>query len=215
MEGSQETPAASALTAPLTNALACLWGAAAAYILCCSLLITHRYGYALAALVPLIAAWATLERKRWGRMALTGLSMITACPFIFLLAEFAALHSQAQPKKFTLGSGVRDIAALYDISATAGFGLVVLAVVTWLWMLRRQVKNEFNQHKKNTLANAQRAIATVLVCCWGGAVALTPLVTGGRDSDSNGRPTAASPRHGGRGHGYTSGHRVTRRTPAP
>ena len=213
MEGSQKTlPSASVYTAPLINTLACLWGAASAYILCCSLLVTHKILFALAALVPLIAAWATLERKRWGRMALMGLSLTTVGVFAFGLGVFMASLDHVQPQVRSVSNSLRDLAALYDISAAAIFGLVVLAAVTGMWMLRREVKAEFNENKKGALAGAQRVIAGVLVCCWGAAIAYTPLtLTDSRESASMGRSVKAGPRHVGRNAGRHTGRRAANR----
>ena len=64
--GSTQTPRLS------TTLLALAWGITSAYILFYSLLISHNIRPCLAALVPLVITWATLERKRWGRLALLG-----------------------------------------------------------------------------------------------------------------------------------------------
>ena len=211
MEGSRKTrQSASAYTAPLINALACLWGAAAAYILCCSLLVTHKAVFALAALVPLVAAWATLERKRWGRMALMGLSLTTVGVFAFGLGVFMASLDHVQPQVRSVGNSLRHLAALYDISAPAAFSLVVLASLTGLWMLRGEVIAEFNQNKKSALAGAQRLIAGVLVCCWGGAIALTPLTMTGATAPGK-RSILAGPRHDGHGAGRYARRRAVSR----
>lgn len=166
-----------ALAAPLTNALACLWGAVAAYILCYSSLITHNLWFAIAALSAIIAVWATLERKRWGRMALLGLSLTTVGVFVFLVSAFAAFPDHVEPEVQSLDNYLRSLASLYDIKTPAAIGLVVLAAVTGPWMLHSHVITEFNRNKKPGLAAGQRVIAIALVCCWAAAIVRMPLLT--------------------------------------
>ena len=197
MEGSFPTRrGTSPFAARCTTLLACLWGAAAAYILCHSLIVTHNKRYTIAALVSLITVWATLERKRWGRMALIGLSVTTMGMFGFFVSAFSAFHGSAQPSQVrTLHKAVVDVAAYYGISIPLIFGLLLLAVVSSLWLCRAEVVAEFNQHKHAVLVSGQRVIATALVACWGGAIALNPMLPfeKGR-AQSTGRTPAARPR---------------------
>ena len=159
-----------------TNILAGLWGMVAAYILFDSLLITHKSRYAFAAIFPLISAWATLERKRWGRLALMGLSLTTVGVFALMAGVYAYVHHPWQEEARTLGSGATSLIVAYGIGTAAAIGLLTLAGVTGFWLCLPHVAAVFNQNKRATLITAQRGIATVLVICWGAAIALAPLM---------------------------------------
>ena len=161
-----------------TSLLACFWGGGAAYILCYSLLITHNNRLAITALLPLVAVWATLERKRWGRLALMGLSLTTVGLFLIAMTLLTIFPYPAQFAEVqSLAKFLSSLEAAYGISTQAVLGMLLLAAVTGSWLWHPRVIAEFDQHKRHTLAKAQRAIATVLVGCWGAAIALNPLLT--------------------------------------
>ena len=178
MEGSFPTRrGTSPFAVRCTTLLACLWGSAAAYILCHSLIVTHNKRYTVAALVSLITVWATLERKRWGRMALIGVSVTTIGIFGFFVSAFSAFPGSSQPSQVrTLHKAVAQVAAYYGISLPVVFGFLLLAVVSSLWLCRAEVVTEFEQHKRPVLVSGQRVIATALIACWGAAIALNPML---------------------------------------
>ena len=196
MEGSfKPKRTAFAFAAPLTNAIACLWGAAAAYLLWHSLIITHNARFSAAASASLAAVWATLERKRWGRLAMMGLSITTVGAFAFLMGAFGAFGKESLPQVQMLGSALRSLARMYGFSVPAVIGLVALAAATGLWMLHPAVSAEFNHNKKLSLAGAQRGIAVGLVCCWAAAIAQMPMqAIEKQDATRSHRPVFAVPR---------------------
>ena len=185
-----------------TNILAVLWSIVAAYVLFDSLLITHKHRYAVAAIFPLISAWATLERKRWGRLALMGLSVATVVVFALLSGVFARFYHPWQEEAQTLGSGATSLILAYGIGTAAAVGLLTLAAVTGCWLCLPHVAAVFNQNKRATLVKAQRGIAIVLAGCWAAAIALAPLMNEG-DQDGRVNPTRARPR-GNPHHGSVS-----------
>lgn len=183
-----------------TSLLACLWGGGAAYILCYSLLITHNNRLAMTALVPLVAVWATLERKRWGRLALMGLSITTIGLFLIAMTLLTIFPYTAQSVEVQSLANFRSLLeAAYGISTQAVLGMLLLAAVTGAWLWHPRVVAEFDQHKRHTLAKAQRAIAAVLVGCWGAAIAMNPLLAIDRASGISGRHSMdAGPRTRGK-----------------
>lgn len=198
MKGQYETGRSTRPFAALwTNILAILWGAVAAYILFDSLLITHKNRFAIAAIFPLISAWATLERKRWGRLALMGLSLATVVVFALMTGLFARFYHPWQEEALTLGNSATTLIVAYGIGTAAAIGLLTLAAVTGFWLCLPNVAAVFNQNKRATLVTAQRAIAMVLVGCWAAAIALVPLMDEG-DQDASGHaghnPLRARPR---------------------
>ena len=171
-----------------TTLLACLWGAEAAYILSYSLFITHNMHLGLTALVPLVAVWATLERKRWGRLALMGLSLTTIGFFLVAVTVLIFLPNPTQTVEMqSLTHLLYSLEATYNIGMPVVLGILLLAAFTGPWLCHPLVVAEFDQRKQRSMANAQRAIATVLVGCWGAAIALHPLLAIDRDTGNLGR----------------------------
>lgn len=177
MKGQHKTRhVAYPLTALWTNVLAGSWGAVAAYILFDSLFITHKNRCAVAALFPLVSAWATLERKRWGRLALMGLSLTTVLLFALMAGLFTRFHYAWQTEARTLAASASALLVSYGIGIWTAIGLLTLATVTGGWLCLPQVAAEFNHNKRLALIRAQRGIATVVVGCWAAFIALTPLM---------------------------------------
>lgn len=182
-------PGTSATTRLWTTMLACGWGLASAYTLFHSFLVTHDTRLTVAAIVPLITVWAVLERKRWGRLALLGLSATALGLLLFMLG--GATNSMT-----TLPEAEKNLAGYMDI-ALSSFGnnpqialiVFVLALSTGYWMRRPAVVAEFERGKRSTLAVAQKAIAMSLVAFWGVTVLLVP---GGENKIPN-KPKANAP----------------------
>jgi hypothetical protein len=151
-----------------TTLIACSWGLASAYLLFYSLLIESSTRNFLLGLVPLVAVWASLERKRWGRLALLGLSSAT-------LGVFAADFGLVISKNFTdimsskakVSKMLADGMEFFDFQPQILLALLVLAAMTAYWMCRPVVRDEYETGKKATLAIAQKAIAITVVGCWG------------------------------------------------
>jgi hypothetical protein len=154
---------------PVTTLLASGWGLISAYILFTSLLnhassLKVKCFTLMAALFPLIAVWATIERKRWGRLALLGMCASALCLCFGALSYYLWLSSQGSG----LTSGVPESLShlpFFDSPYTLG-ALVVLAVANSIWLRSPRAIAEFEQNKRPALAVAQRVIATLLVGCW-------------------------------------------------
>jgi hypothetical protein len=157
-----------------TTLLASGWGLVSAYILFSSLLVNHNARYCYAALAPLIAVWATLERKRWGRLALLGLSATALGLSIAGIGRAFALANAFQGERSLLdylGAATQR----FSLNPSANLVLLLLAAMTGFWMCRPDVVAEFERGKKATLAVAQRMIALSLVGCWGLFILFAPM----------------------------------------
>lgn len=159
----------------LTTLLASCWGLSSAYILFHALLVTHDPRPCFAALVPLVIVWATLERKRWGRLALLGLSATALGLFVAAVGFIAAVGDRwLHPAERNLANYAKIALNLYSADPMTALTVLVLAATTGLWLRRPIVIAEFERGKRATLAAAQRAIAMLLVSCWGMTVIFTP-----------------------------------------
>jgi hypothetical protein len=152
-----------------TTLLAIAWGITSAYILFYSLLVSHSVRPCLAALVPLVITWATLERKRWGRLALLGLSCVALGLFVGTLGLSASVVHATLPAAEQTPLRCLTMALGYfgEKSPLAGGVIVALAAMTGFYLRRPNVTAEFEQGKKQTMALAQKGIAAVLVGSWG------------------------------------------------
>ncbi|MCS6776497.1 MAG: hypothetical protein RMJ43_05695 [Chloroherpetonaceae bacterium] len=157
-----------------TTLLASGWGFAAAYALFHALLISHDLRLFTASLVPLMAVWATLERKRWGRLALLGMSATALGLFVALLGSVAQVFTRLKPEEQTAERFSVLVLAYFDQRAEIALTLLALALMTGFWMRRPTVVAEFERGKKATLAAGQRAIALCLVAFWGVSLLLAP-----------------------------------------
>lgn len=152
-----------------TTLLAIAWGITSAYILFYSLLVSHNVRPCLAALVPLVITWATLERKRWGRLALLGLSCAAMGLFVGTLGLSASVVHATLPvaEQTPLRCLTMALGFFGEKSPLAGGVIVALAAMTGLYLRRPNVAAEFEQGKKQTMALAQKGIAAALVGSWG------------------------------------------------
>ncbi len=142
---------------PLTTLLAVGWGLLASYQLLMALLITHSVRFLLVTPLVLVMVWATLERKRWGRLALLGIS-VTALAGYAVGAEVA--HAVGAEE------GQAALALVSDSNPVAVLSLL-LAACTAIWMCMPAVVREFEQGKRPVLRAGQRGIAVALVAVWG------------------------------------------------
>lgn len=130
----------------------------------------------MAALVALIVVWATLERKRWGRLALQGLSATTLGMFIAALGYVARISGPWTGQVVSdLASYVQGALGIYSSDTAMGYTIVVLACISSLWLSRPAIIAEFERGKKRDLAAAQGLIAIALVGCWGAIVISNPV----------------------------------------
>ena len=139
-----------------TTLFAVGWGLLASYQLLQGLLVTHSLRFMVVGPLALLMVWATLERKRWGRLALLGMSgtVVIVC----LVGDRLADASGAVGLHTTL----------HFFAAVPGglVALLLLAAWTIFWMHRSIIVAEFEQGKRSGLQTGQRAIAAALVGFW-------------------------------------------------
>jgi hypothetical protein len=144
--------------------------------------VTHDPRPCFAAIVPLVIVWATLERKRWGRLALLGLSATALGLFVAAIGFIAAVGDRwLHPAERNLANYAKIALHIYSADPTTAFTVLILAATTGLWLRRPVVIAEFERGKRATLAVAQRAIAMLLVSCWGMTVIFTPWTPSDRN----------------------------------
>lgn len=160
----------------LTTLLVSCWGLSFAYLLLHSLLITHNIGLCLAASVPMLIVWATLERKRWGRLALLGVCATTLGLFFTLVALFAVSgESWLVPAERNLTNYSHIALSIVSQNSYTAAVMLTLSAATGYWLKRPVVVHEFEQGKRSGLAAGQRVIAIALVGTWGAAAFSLPI----------------------------------------
>ena len=158
----------------VTTLFASGWGVIAAYILF-SALDAHikpddKFLAFLIALFPTIAVWATVERKRWGRLALLGLSAAVVGISSLAACAFFAFKSIGNPQN-TINISTPSFLGTSVLTA-----VILIGTINALWLRRPSVVAEFEQNKRSKLAFTQRIIAAVLVGCWLSIVLIGPAV---------------------------------------
>lgn len=161
-----------------TTLLAGGWGFAFSYSFFRCLFSAECPRYCTIALIPLIAVWATLERKRWGRLALLGLSRTMLGLFVvsigLMLADSSFLPSVTS---LHVADIIPQALGFYTNYPRATLMILLLAVASSLWFCLPVVKAEFEQGKQSFLSTGQRAIAFSLVLLWGLTVLFAPPVS--------------------------------------
>jgi len=167
--------------ARMTNLLAGGWAVLAFNLIMRSLFVTHQARPFLVALIPLLAVWATFERKRWGRLALVGVSLTALGLFLIASGMALIISTDVYPPS------LRDPAhyalqALWIYSQDPSTLVILpgLSIITGIWLSRSVVIAEFDRNKRSVLARGQFAIATALVAFWGFTVVFAPLALGER-----------------------------------
>ena len=185
-----------------TTLLALCWGITSAYILFYSLLVSHNVRPCLAALAPLIITWATLERKRWGRLALLGLSGVALGLFVGTIGLAASIVHATLPVAQQTPLRCLEMALGFfgEKNSLAGGIIVGLAAMTGFYLRRPDVAAEFERGKKQTMATAQKVIAAVLVGCWSLTFLSTPLPDMKSKPEVSAPSRAAHPRSGAGSH---------------
>jgi len=127
----------------------------------------------LCSLLPLVAVWATIERKRWGRLALLGLSSASLGFFAAAIgnaiaSNFAAIQSGKFGFNALLADVTRYIVTIgFKDQPQIAFAILILSAMTTFWMCLPNVRTEYERGKNAKIAIAQRAIAMTIVGCWG------------------------------------------------
>lgn len=131
-----------------------------------SALVTHQIAPCVASFVPLVSGWAALERKRWGRLALLGMSwtILGACILGMVTLILIENHyGHHVPRRHA--ALVALLMRLYSANQPDMFRMP-LAALSGLWLWRSRVIAEFNTNKRTSLAVMQHCIALTLVLVW-------------------------------------------------
>ena len=141
---------------PGTTFFAVTWGLLAAYQLLHGVFVTHSVRFMVVGPMALLMVWATLERKRWGRLALLGMS---ATVLVVCLVGARLAHMT--------GSDGLEASLNFFAASPGGVGaMLLLAAWTLFWMRRSAIVAEFEQGKRTGLRAGQLAIALTLVGLW-------------------------------------------------
>lgn len=182
LPGRREKPIASN---PGTTLFAISWGLLAAYQLVHGVLVTHSVRFMVVGPMALLMVWATLERKRWGRIALLGMS-VTVLVVCLVGARLADV------------TGAEGLHATLNFFAACPGGLgamLLLAVWTVFWMRRSAIVAEFEQGKRTGLRTGQRAIALTLVGLWALMLILPSRASAHKRHVAPGPQTTAAPQY--------------------
>jgi hypothetical protein len=130
-----------------------------------ALFFEHSVALALAYIITLLVVWATLERKRWGRLALLGMSIAVPLTLICGLVYFAYILGHGVDPFIATSSSAKWITS-FCCGPTPAAGLILLSLLAGLWLQQPTVAAEFERGKHRGLATSQRGIAVVLVVLW-------------------------------------------------
>ena len=151
----------------ITTLLCCCWAYSFAYSFFRCVLDRSGALACFAAVLPLAAVWASLERIRWGRLVLIGLSLLAFGLFCSIL--FALIFSQSAIVPVTdrnFAGYILWALRLFGESPEITLGVLLLSAATGLWFSMPWVKNEFELRKRRMLTPAQRTIALSVVTVW-------------------------------------------------
>ncbi len=159
-------PGSRSKAAPVvTTSVAIGWGIVAAFTMFRALFFEHSVALALAYIITLLVVWATLERKRWGRLALLGMSIAVPLTLISGLVYFAYIIGHSVDPFIATSSSAKWITS-FCCGPTPAAGLILLSLLAGLWLQQPTVAAEFERGKHRGLATSQRGIAVVLVGLW-------------------------------------------------
>ncbi len=138
-----------------------------------SLLVTHEIIPCLASFAPLLGGWAALERKRWGRLALLGMSWTILGAGILgfsLLIMVENHYGQHMPRKY---AALAAVLLRFYAGNRPDVIRLPLAAVSGVWLRRARVIAEFDYSKRRRLTVMQHCIAMALVL-----ISLVPSMRG-------------------------------------
>jgi hypothetical protein len=166
---------AAHLARGFTTFLCCAWGYSFAYSFFRCVLDRCGLMVCLAAALPLVAVWASLERKRWGRLALIGLSLLAQALFGVILAILIfSHHVWIDPAERHFFGYVKYALRLFGETPETTLTLLLLSAATAIWLFMPWARAEYIQRKKRYLTPGQRVIAVSIVALWGLTMIATP-----------------------------------------
>ena len=171
----------SSISRGVTTLLCCGWGYSFAYSFFQCIVENSKPLVLLASALPLVAVWAALERKRWGRLALIGLSLLAHGLFALMLIVLAYSNEHWIPPSDQhlvgyFGTALR----LFSDSPSTTIGILFLSAITATWLCIPTVRDEYIKKKKPFLTPAQRVIAATVISVWGITMIATPTIVESR-----------------------------------
>ncbi len=161
----------------LTTLLCCGWGYSFAYsFFRC---IQDRSGplVCAAAALPLAAVWASLERKRWGRLVLISQSLLAQALFALILSIVSFTNRvRVMPSERNIIGYFVHALRLFGERPEITLAVLILAVATSIWFCMPWVRAEYDQRKKPLLTPGQRVIAITVVSLWCVTMVATPTL---------------------------------------
>jgi hypothetical protein len=159
----------------VTTLLCCGWGLSFA----CSFFRCALDGsgplVCVAAALPLAAVWASLERKRWGRLVLIGQSLLAQALFALILSILAfSNHVQMEPAERHFFGYLNYALHLFGETKETTLVVLLLSAATTVWFFLPWVQAEFELSKKPFLTPGQRVIAATVVSVWCLTMIATP-----------------------------------------
>lgn len=114
-------------------------------------------------IISLVAAWAVMERWRWGRLVLIGMAGL-----FFLDAAYAAWQlANGEGMQFlnALWNArfLRELLGSYGLGSGFGAALLLLSLITLVWLNGRAVQKEFETRKRSKTRRFQFGIAAFLL----------------------------------------------------
>ena len=167
----------SSISRGVTTLLCCGWGYSFAYSFFQCIIENSGPLVLLAAALPLVVVWAALERKRWGRLALIGLSLLAHAIFALMMVDLAYSNEVAIPLSDRHIFGYFDAALrLFSDTPTTTIGVLILSAFTAIWLCIPIVRDEYTKKKKPFLTPGQRIIAATVISIWGITMIATPTI---------------------------------------
>jgi hypothetical protein len=166
----ERVPVAARAQDLFTDSLISAWVVICIYGLLLMLLpsVDLNTGDLLITLVPMAAACAALQRWRWSRNALMGISALILCDAGCAAMRLARVHDSPFPKMLVHPKLWQVVLSGFSGTPWFGAGVVTLAVVTMLWLPRPSVRATFEYRKRAKTRRCQLGIAAVLIaayCC--------------------------------------------------
>jgi hypothetical protein len=117
----------------------------------------------LSIFVTLLMAWAVLERKRWGRLAMLGCSWVVCADVAYASYRLATAPPELSRPAIGDGSFFQKIFGAFGCGASFGLLIVFCCVASLVWLTRGSVRREFEWRKRAATSGFQVGIAGVFV----------------------------------------------------
>lgn len=167
----------------LTTMLCCGWGFSFAYSFFRCVSDKSSMLVCAAAVLPLTAVWAALERKRWGRLVLQVLSLLAQALFgIMLVMLMVTDRVYVAPGDRHLWGYLLYTIRLFAETPSTTLAILLLSATTSIWFTMPWVRKDYEVGKKVVLTPGQRIIAASVVAFWGLTMSVTPTVLESRST---------------------------------